>query len=239
MPTRGAPETEDAVARRLPHTRVAGALCALVFLIGVISAFAGTRSARLSDIQLGTNTQHVQQLVADPSVRADANRAIAIDYFFLATYWAAFTALAVMLGRRGGRWVIVAALAAATATATATFDIVENVRTSDVLVLYRSDIQLGQMQLDALRHVSLFKWGSAATTVALLAGLFVRPGKIALIGVALFIVAGIGFAGIAWHVLIEGYLLGIGALTLLIGIIFLAFPSAMTKSQAKSGGGGI
>jgi len=203
--------------------------CTLVFLVGIISAVAGTRGARLSDIQLGTDPQHVLQLVADPNVRADANRAIAIDYFFLTTYWAAFIALAVMLSRRSRLWLIVAVLAAATATATAALDIIENLRTSDVLALYRPGSQLGQMQLDALRHVSLVKWGTAATTVALLAGLFVQRGKIALIGLSLFIVAGIGFAGIGWHGLIPFYLVSIGVLTLIIGIIFLRFPSAMTE----------
>jgi len=211
------------------HARVAGALCVLVFLIGIIYAAAGTRAGRVSDIQLGTDPQQVQQLIRDGTVRTAANRAIAIDYFFLTGYWAAFAALAALLGRRGGLWVAVAVLAAVTATATATLDVVENVRTSGVRAAYQPGIQLGQEQLDALRHVSLIKWGTSATTVALLAGLFAQRDKIAVIALILVVVAGIGFAGINRHGLIEVFLLGLGALAIIIGSVLLVWPGAATR----------
>jgi hypothetical protein len=183
----------------LAHVRFAGAVCALVFLIGLVSALAGTRGARLTEIQLGTDPVKVQQLVADSAVRNAANRAIAIDYYFLAAYWAAFVALAALLGRRGGLWLVVAALAAVAATATATLDITENLRTSDVLGLYQAGSQLGQRQLDALRHVSLFKWAASATTVTLLAWVFAQRDWVAVLTVLLLVVAGVGFAGLRWH----------------------------------------
>jgi hypothetical protein len=213
----------------LTHVRFAGAVCALVFLIGLVSALAGTRAARLTEIQLGTDPIKVQQLVADSAVRSAANRAIAIDYFFVGAYWAAFVALAALLGRRGGLWLVVAALAAITATATATLDIIENFRTSEVLGLYQAGSQLGQKQLDALRHVSLFKWAASATTVTLLACVFVQRDWVAVLAVLLLIVAGIGFAGLHRHGLIQGYLLGVGILTLTIAILFLVFPNAETR----------
>jgi hypothetical protein len=212
----------------ITHARVAGGLCALVFLIGIITAVAGTKGARLTDIQLGTDPQHVQHLVSGDAVRTAANRAIAVDYFFLAAYWAAFVALATLLGRRGGAWLGIAVLATATATAAATLDIIENVRTSNVLALYQPGDRLGAKQLDALRHVSLLKWGASATTVTLLAGLFAQRGKIAVLAPILLVVAGIGFAGIARHGLVQVYLLAVGALTIVIGTILLAWPGAVT-----------
>jgi hypothetical protein len=212
----------------ITHARVAGGLCALVFLIGIITAVAGTKGARLTDIQLGTDPQHVQHLVSGDAVRTAANRAIAVDYFFLAAYWAAFVALATLLGRRGGAWLGIAVLATATATAAATLDIIENVRTSNVLALYQPGDRLGTKQLDALRHVSLLKWGASATTVTLLAGLFAQRGKIAVLAPILLVVAGIGFAGIARHGLVQVYLLAVGALTIVIGTILLAWPGAVT-----------
>jgi hypothetical protein len=195
----------------------------------MISAVAGTKGARLSDIQLGTNPQHVEQLVSESTVRKAASRAIAIDYFFLAAYWAAFVALAALLGRRGGLWLVVAVLAAATATTTVTLDIIENLRTSDVLALYQPNSALGQKQLDDLRHVSLIKWGASATTVTLLASLFAQRDNVAVIALILFGVAGIGFAGIHRHGLIHFYLAGLGLLTVIIGLLLLAVPSATTR----------
>jgi hypothetical protein len=211
------------------HVRIAGAICALVFLIGLVSALAGTRGARLSEIQLGTDPVKVQRLVADGAVRDAANRAIAIDYFFLAAYWFAFVALAALLGRRGGLWLVVAALAAIAATATATLDIIENLRTSEVLALYQAGSQLGQKQLDALRQISLFKWAASAATVTLLAWVFAQRDWVAVLAVLLLVIAGIGFAGIRWHGLVQGYLLGVGILALTIAILFLAFPNAATR----------
>ena len=211
------------------QARIAGVLCALVVLIGIITLLAGTRAAQLTDIQLGTDPQHVQQLVSNSTVRRAANRAIAIDYFFLAAYWAAFIALATLLGRRGGIWVAVAVLAAATATATATLDIVENVRTSGVLALYQPGSYLGQKQLDALRHVSLIKWATAATTVTLLAGLFAQRSRIAVIALLLLVVAGVGFVGISRHGWIQAYLIGVGLMTFIIAIVLLVWPAAATR----------
>jgi hypothetical protein len=211
------------------HARLAGALCALVVLIGIITMYAGTKGARLTEIQLGTDPPHVLQLVSDSTIRRAANRAIAIDYFFLAAYWAAFIALAALLGRRGGIWIAVALLAAATATATATLDIVENMRTSSVLALYQPGSHLEQEQLDALRHVSLAKWAIAATTVTLLAGLFAQRSKIAVIALLLLVVSGIGFVGVRRHGWIQAYLLGVGMMTFIIAIVLVFRPTAVTN----------
>jgi hypothetical protein len=199
----------------------------LVFVVGIVTLLAGTKGAQLGDIQLGTDPGQVQQLVGDTAVRHAAHRAIAVDYVFLAAYWAAFVSLAALLARRGGLWFIVAVLAAVTATATATLDIVENVRTTVVLALYGPDDRLAQNQLDALRHVSVVKWGAAATTVTLLAGVFAQQGKIAVIALLLLVVAGIGFAGLEWHGLIRIYELSVGVLTIIIGSLLLARPDAV------------
>jgi hypothetical protein len=136
------------------HARVAGGLWVLVSLIGIVSIVAG-KGAHLGEIQLGTDLRKVQQLVDHSAVRNAANRALAIDYVFLTAYWAAFIALAALLARRGGLWAVAAVIAAAMATATASLDIVENVRTTDLLAFHHP---LGQEQLDVLRHVSLLKW---------------------------------------------------------------------------------
>jgi len=205
------------------HARIAGALCVLVFLVGVVSFFAG-KGAHIGEIQLGTSLGKVEKLVGDSAVRNAANRALAIDYVFLTAYWAAFVVLAALLARRGGAWVVVAVLAAAMATAAATLDIVENARTTDVLAFHHP---LGQNQLDTLRHVSLLKWGAAATTVGLLAGVFAQRGKIAVIALLMLVVAGIGLAGTEWHCLIQVYELSVGVLTVLIGALLLARPDAV------------
>lgn len=211
----------------LTHVRVAGALCALVFSIGLVSARPGRR-ARLSCIQLGTDPAEVQQLARDRAVRHAANRALEIDYVFLAAYWAAFVALATLLGRRGGPWIVVAALAAIAATATAALDISENLHTSEVLRLSQAGA-LGKEKLDTLRHISLFKWAASATTVALLACVFAQRSWIAVLAALLLAVAGIGFVGLRRHRWIERYLLGVGILTLTIAILFLASPQAETR----------
>jgi hypothetical protein len=208
----------------ITHARVAGGLCAFVFVIGLITYFAGTKGAHLSDIQLGTDPQHVQQLVRDSTIRTAAHRAIAIDYFFLTAYCAAFVALAALLARRGGLWLIVGIVAVGTATATATLDIFENVRTTDVLALYQPSSQLARTQLDALRHVSLIKWGASATTVTLLAGLFARRNKTPVMALALLVVAGIGYAGISRHGLIQIYLIALGVLTIIIALLLFKAP---------------
>ncbi len=205
------------------HARVAGGLCVLVFLIGALSLVAG-RGAHIGEIQLGTSLGKVEQVIGKSAVRNAAHRALAIDYVFLTAYWAAFIALAALLARRGGAWVVVAVLAAAMATAAATLDIVENARTTDVLAFHHP---LGQNQLDTLRHVSLLKWGAAATTVGLLAGVFAQRGKIAVIALLMLVVAGIGLAGTEWHCLIQVYELSVGVLTVLIGALLLARPDAV------------
>ena len=213
----------------IDHARIGGALCVLVSVVGIVSLVAGTSGARLSEIQLGTDPQHVLQLVRIDTVRTAANRAITIDYFFLTAYWAAFVALASLLVRRGGLWRVVAVLAAGMATVTATLDVIENVRTSDVLALYQPGSQLGQKQLDALRHISLLKWGTAAATVALIAGVFAQRDRVSVIALTMLLVAGIGFAGINRHGLIHVYLAGVGLLTIIIGILLLTAPSAMMR----------
>jgi hypothetical protein len=211
------------------HARVAGALCLLVFLVGVVSVAAGIRGARLGDIQLGTDPAQVRQLVVDAKVRNAANRAIAVDYVFLTAYWAAFVALAALLGRRGGLWLVVGGLAAATATATATLDVVENLRTSGILALHHPGDTLGQGRLDALRHVSLLKWAASATTVTLLAGVFAQRDTVAVVAFVLLVLAAIGYAGLARHGLIEVYLLGLGVLTVVIGLLLVVAPASATR----------
>ncbi len=76
--------------------------------------------------------------------------------------------------------------------------------------------------------MSLLKWGAAATTVTLLAGVFAQRGKIAVVAVFLLVVAGIGFAGLEWHGLLRVYELAVGVMTIGIGILLLACPSAAT-----------
>ena len=65
--------------------------------------------------------------------------------------------------------------------------------------------------------------------MALLAGLFAQRSKIALIGLLLFVVAAIGFAGINRHGLIQAYLLGVGVMSIIIAIVLLKWPAAVTR----------
>jgi hypothetical protein len=69
--------------------------------------------------------------------------------------------------------------------------------------------------------------GAAATTVTLLAGVFARRGKLAVIAALLLIVAGIGFAGTEWHRLIHVYEISVGVLTVFIGALLLARTDAV------------
>src|SRR5262249_22160462 len=125
---------------------------------------------------------------------------------------------------RGGLWVVVAVFAAIAATATATLDITENLRTTAVL-----GGDFGQRQLDALRHVSLAKWTASATTVTLLAWVFAQRGWIAVLTALLLVAAGIGFAGLRRHGLLQAYLIGVGILALAIAILLLVRPHAVTR----------
>lgn len=49
------------------------------------------------------------------------------------------------------------------------------------------------------------------------------------IALLLLVVAGLGFSGIIRHSLIEAYLLGVGVMTLVIAVVLLGWPAAVTR----------
>ena len=65
--------------------------------------------------------------------------------------------------------------------------------------------------------------------MTLLAGLFVQRDKIAVIALLLLAVAGVGFAGLDRHGLIQVYVRSVGVLTAIIGIMLLVWPGAVTR----------
>jgi hypothetical protein len=209
------------------YARTAGGLCALVCLIGIVSLAAGTSRAHLNQIQLGTDPTAVQELVRDGSIRSAARRAIAIDYIFLTAYWAAFIALGALLVRRGEDWAALGGTAWVAATATAALDLLENLRTSTILVLGKPGDELTQTQLDALRHVSLAKWGASAVTIGLLAGVFIRHSWAAALAAGFLFVALLGLAGVYQNALIRPFFNATAAVTLITAAILLIRPSVV------------
>jgi hypothetical protein len=194
--------------------RIAAGLCGLVVVIGFISLRAGIRRARLDEIQLGTNPADVQAVIRDGSVQQAGRRALAIDYFFLTAYWAAFVTLAVLVFHRGGLWIVPAVAAWITATATAALDVAENLRTTAILNLGRRGAHLERSELDGLRHVSLAKWAASALTVALLSAVYARHGWWSVGAVAVFLlVAIVGLAGLYRHALIQRFLSAVAVIS--------------------------
>lgn len=209
--------------------RVAGGLCLLVVAIGIVSLRSGSTKARLADVQLARDTGDVERLLSDPVRRSAVRRAIRIDYPFLVAYWLAFTALAVVIVRRGDGWAAAGVAAIVAALATASLDVTENVRTIGVVDAVGSGRQLAQAQLDSLRHASLLKWSASATTVLLLAALFAQRRWVAAIAVALVALAAVGFAGLGWHRLIDAYFRGLALLTIFVGLLCLACPETVVR----------
>jgi hypothetical protein len=203
--------------------RIAGSFCAIVCIIGALSAVSDRGKARLTEIQLADDPAHVQALLADP-VRAPAVRnAITIDYFFLAAYWAAFVTLALGVVKRGGGWIAVGVCAAITATATALGDVAENRRTTGLL----DRRAISQSAVDQLRHVSLTKWALSALTLALLAGLFAQQRLVGLVAVTLVAVAAVGALGLFRHGLITPFFLALAALTLFMAVLLIGWPGTV------------
>ena len=210
--------------------RAAGALRAVVVVLGIASVAAGGRNAGLVEIQLGTDADHVQELLASPARVRPARRAIEIDYAFIAAYLAAFVTLAVVLLRRGDWWAGLGVAAAAAALATAALDLIENVRTTGVLGYGPMGQPLPQAKLDALRAVSLAKWGASALTIALLGAIFVQPRWLAGIATAFLGIALTGFVGLFRHRLIQPFFMGVFAATVSIAVFFLAWPESVTRA---------
>lgn len=207
--------------------RVAGGLCLLVVAIGLVSLARGSKKARLGDIQLARDAGEVERLLSDPARRDAVRRAIGLDYPFLVAYWLAFTALGVVVVRRGDGWAVAGVAAIVAALATAGLDVTENIRTIGVVDTVGSGRPLAQAQLDALRHASLLKWSASATTVLLLAALFAQRRWVAAIAVALVALAAIGFAGFVRPRLIEAYFGGLALFTIVVALLCLAWPEAV------------
>jgi hypothetical protein len=207
--------------------RAGGALAALVVVVGIVSVVVAGRDARLVDIQLGTDVGKVTTLIDNADRGRAVRRGIAVDWFFIAAYVATFVFLGVVLLRRGGAWS--GAVAIATAVAAGVLDVLENVRTLGVLRHAGSGCLLSQHTLDALRQASLAKWGACATTVGLLAGVFLVRGWPAAIGIALIAIALIGLCGLHWHGLIPVYFLFAFFATIAIAVILLAWPASLAS----------
>jgi hypothetical protein len=206
--------------------RLAGILLALVVATGVGAALASA-GADFGAVQLGSDPATVSAIVRAPTKRRALRRGLWIDYGFVAAYWLAFVALAVLLAHRGGwgRWV--GALAVLAATGTALLDVIENIRTFGVLARHRTGDVLPLMQLRELRRAARSKWAAAALTFALAAPLFVQHGRIVWIAVALIALALVGLAGLLWRPLLVVFMVGVVLLAGAIGVLFLVWPHAV------------
>jgi hypothetical protein len=209
--------------------RLVGVLLALVVLTGVATVLVSGLKGRLLQVQLGRDLATVQTIVLDGDRRRAMRRGLYVDFAFLASYWLAFTGLAVLLAHRDGWWRAAAAAAALGAAATMVLDILENIRTFGVLARNRAGDVLTRMQLQELRRSSLSKWGASAVTVALLALLFLHTGRVFWIGVALLVLAAIGVVGLFWNALLGLFMLGLAGAAGFLAVLFLVSPDTVLR----------
>lgn len=174
--------------------RLSGGLCAAVFALGVVMAFRGAATAGLMELQLATDPEEARNVIPkqDAPRRKVLLRLIKLDFAFIAAYWFAFGALAILLSHRGGIFVAVAAAALMLGTTAALLDLLENVRTLGVLSLHRESDQVRREVLDNLRTTALAKWNFGFLTTAALSALFWGIHPIAFLGAFLLLVALLG-----------------------------------------------
>ena len=198
--------------------RFVGSAGLLTVVAGIATVVVAGFASKLSALQLSGDPEQVRALVQGPPAPVRRmKRQLLADYAFIACYWLTFVALAILLARRGGAGYRIAAFAALlAATATALLDLLENVRTTGVLALSRPGDQVRLQPVMHLRRTSLLKWCASASTLALLAIAFL-PGhsRLLLLGLALLVIAAIGFAAVWQNRLIQLYM----GLFFLLGVV--------------------
>ena len=140
------------------------------------------------------------------------------DFGFIGAYAALFVLMALLLAVEGR---IAAISAAALGVMAAMFDTLEN-----LAILRLIDVDLShttQAMIDAIRYASLVKWALASASMALLAFLLWRTGRIGLriVGVLDAFTALLGLYGLYNNVSLQR--LGIPMLGQLIGLAILYF----------------
>lgn len=137
----------------------------------------------------------------DPSARAEARRAVHVDYALIAGYWTLFLLLALLLRQRR---LPGAGLAAAGVLASVSFaagaDVLENQRLLHVLALSPGDPGW-VAALDAVRQAASWRWIGLFVATALAAPVFFGFDDELRWGVGLtFVATGvIGVAGVLWY----------------------------------------
>jgi hypothetical protein len=206
-----------------------GVLLALVVVTGVATVLAAGLKGQLAGVQLGRDPARVRALILDPARHAAMRRGLSVDFAFLASYWLAFVALAILLAHRGTWGYVLGAAAALAASLTALLDVTENVRTFGVLARNRAGDVLAVPQLEELRRVSLGKWAASALTVALLSATFVHHSRVLWIAIALLVLAAVGLAGLAWNLLLRLFMLGLAVAGGFLAVLFLGWPETIVR----------
>ena len=183
--------------------RAIGALACLMAVLGAVAIVQGLKGAtRLPPhgllmpalaIEFAPGVREVEELLGangrDDGLRAQMRKGLYGDYLFIAMYWLLLVLMSVLLGLRGGRWAVWAAVVAVVcATGAAIFDLVENLSIASLLDAAAIDAKMVRNVASA----GFGKWLLISVSMAALATLFLRGDWLALLGVLHFLVA-VGF----------------------------------------------
>ena len=186
-----------------------------------------------TSLQLARGVADVEEAVGERGSRERRSAAfwLAVDYIFIAVYWALFMLFAGLLAWRSdwepASWYLWLGIAAGVlATLTALADVRENVRTENVIALTIRETT--PTDVDRMRRASLAKWTAAVATVGLLTALFWggdRTTFVAVLGWAWAIVTGIGVLGLVYYPLLSVFFAALGVVGLAT-LVYATFWSA-------------
>lgn len=192
--------------------RATGALAVLVMGLGAwmtlhhptraLDALPGGFRSHMMALELAVHPADVGVMAGDlgSPTRAALLNLITIDNYYVVSYCALFWALALLLYRRGSRWLaLCGALFIALGGA---FDYLENARIARVLVTRLADTTPDLMF--AMREASLLKWTLVFSAALALAPAFWGAGRLSRVVASWFLVCAlIGFAGLWWNPALE------------------------------------
>src|SRR4249919_846442 len=137
--------------------RATGIVALTTFLWGALMLIL-TGNPELTKTQLYADLAWVAEVRADADKLDSSRLALHLDFVLLTLYGLTFVLLGVLLAGRGrGWWRIAGAAVIAGAVTTCVCDLVENLRTLDVLPADGTDV-VTQSALDALQTISYAKW---------------------------------------------------------------------------------
>jgi len=213
--------------------RAAGIVAFTTALWAVLMAIL-TGNPELTKVQLDADLQRVADVRAETD-KLDASRlALHLDFVLLTLYGLTFVLLGVLLARRGrGWWRIAGATVIAGAITTCVCDVLENVRTLDVLPADGTDVVI-QSALDALQTVSYAKWAASVVTVGLLTLGFVGRGRARIVVVLAFMTAAAALVGLIGVIgrsraTIQVYFALAGLVLPIVGLLFTIRPGTFLR----------